>query len=1050
MLKTCRIEETFDFASHPTLYAHLCVQSVIRSGLTWCLPSATDDYIVDEQTLEEHANACSERCHSKVITLLGQRDPDRAMQVFVHTYEECIRNSIVDCEGNPIPLPPKCIGRAKYPLSRKPVSVPIVKVGRPGDEQCAVPQPDISLRRHTKQLRRLQSLVFQMKACEQSPSERKVDQCSELWKAILDATGFRKGFALWIVSTLGIFIPLSLPPLATVSEVYEAFKKYHKNEESELILLRIHRRRVSVALDASQSGAQAFREIRERPKPPMTHVTFQLTATVKPQRWKKQGISIVLHDPLQNGENFRIGHPLKFQGQLTEVTDVQPGYIKVHPGLRLRNTHDMNLSQTIKSCDAIDMQTKTAEAWNTMWRRDKKDTDEENLLSGDDWGALPQFMTCLADCPSLPFQEFQVSKWKQVVARVKSKSSRGSCGFSKREISIIPHCLLRTLFAMFAGFESNIPWPHVWALSRVVCLRKSDDPGNPLDTRPISIMSRMYRLWSSYRSAQVLEHLQGQMPPEVSGAAGIISSDLMAALTVDNVEHCVINKQHCMGCVIDLQKCFNMIPRFPILMLLKLLGIPLPYIIGLRRILCDFRRVMEIGGSVGEEQWSSTGVAEGCSMSVACMTALTLWMGRLVKLASPETLTIFFADNWSVLAHSFQAIVTSVQTIEEFVTLLRMKISPSKSWCWATKYNDRVKLKALRLCESAVQICTKAIDLGCDVSYTSTRTLKSFNQRVAKAKNRFKNIGKGKYPLKMKRKLAKTGAQSVFNYGAEIIYIPPNKWNNVRSATVGSIGLAKSGISPHLALHATGTNLDPQQLAMIRRFRFWRKYFRIFPERKTSFLHRLTLNNKGGGPAAAFRRTLADVGWMCHPDGRCKHSTGYWLDWLNCSDKFLNNIVQLSWTQHVVAQTQHRKVPVQKCLDVVGMKRSVLPRGPREQGLLTSYVAGCNHTHDVLAKFVRDIDDKCPKCGSQDSRYHRVMYCKATKSIRDAHKQLFQWLQRQSHDVVHYGILPFPLEVVNSRCRSVDGPLITHIPVPCDEMKVLFTDGADSFQNFGT
>ena len=51
MLKTCRIEETFDFASHPTLYAQLCVQSVIRSELTWCLPSTTDDYIVGTSKL---------------------------------------------------------------------------------------------------------------------------------------------------------------------------------------------------------------------------------------------------------------------------------------------------------------------------------------------------------------------------------------------------------------------------------------------------------------------------------------------------------------------------------------------------------------------------------------------------------------------------------------------------------------------------------------------------------------------------------------------------------------------------------------------------------------------------------------------------------------------------------------------------------------------------------------------------------------------------------------------------------------------------------------
>ena len=100
----------------------------------------------------------------------------------------------------------------------------------------------------------------------------------------------------------------------------------------------------------------------------------------------------------------------------------------------------------------------------------------------------------------------------------------------------MPESFISLLFILFAAFETFASWPDLWMISRVICLPKSDCPNDPLDIRPITILSRMYRQWSAYRSSQVLQHLKRLVPPQVSGAIGCVSANMLAALTMVTAE----------------------------------------------------------------------------------------------------------------------------------------------------------------------------------------------------------------------------------------------------------------------------------------------------------------------------------------------------------------------------------------------------------------------------------------------------------------------------------------------------------------------------------
>ena len=161
---------------------------------------------------------------------------------------------------------------------------------------------------------------------------------------------------------------------------------------------------------------------------------------------------------------------------------------------------------------------------------------------------------------------------------------------------------------------------------------------------------------------------------------------MLAAITQDEVELAYEEQTPRVGIVLDLKKCYNTIPRTPIAELFRRAGIPEAYIRALTRMYKDMRRVIEAAGTAGRTHASTTGVAEGCSMSVAAMTVLTMFVVKALH-HQPElqtALAICYADNWSVITRAFHTLTQAFETLAAIVEALKMAISPEKSWTWAT------------------------------------------------------------------------------------------------------------------------------------------------------------------------------------------------------------------------------------------------------------------------------------------------------------------------------------------------------------------------------
>ena len=1034
-LHFCDTKETYDFHLHPTLYAEIDCQIVARTTLQWALPQSMDGFLFDPEYMEDHACQLLSTQKEAIHEALKRGDSEVACRVFVQTFEEVCKNSAVDVVGESVVIPQRCFGRSRpLPFVRKAPSAPCCKIGRPGSIQPAILQCSVELRRLLKQCRRLEALERLLNTQDRQPAISRALECQQLWDCCLSATGFHHGFAQWICTEFASFVPSECPHLEYIVALKQELLCRYKAKSQRFFLAKQRNRRNCVALDVASGGTRTFAELREPALPPPDHVAFQVTANIRHTRWTKNGLNTLCCIEAEHG--LICGIPITFQGQHARIIDIQGAKIWLDKPVKLRNYSDFTISQIQRSSDPEVMHSKTREGWDTLWQRDAGAEIQE-------WDEGACFMTCLADCPSLPASEFNLDQWKQIIRRIPRRSARGACGFSKRDLQVMPVSLTCVLFTLFASFECGCPWPFRWAIARTTCLRKNESlPSSALDFRPITIMSRMYRCWSAYRSREVLAHIARMLPPQVSGNTGAISADLLSCETQLEIEHAQTANETRVGAVLDLKKCYDLIPRVPLILLLRIIGIPICYLQALASILAQCMRSFDILGTLGPLFATCTGIPQGCSLSVACMCALTLFAHKMVDPVE-GVLPIFFADNWSLVAQSVPGLVSALSCLEKLAKALKMVFAPDKSWVWSSLSRDIRALKKVKLQGKFLPFRNQATDLGCDITYRGTHRKQTILHRCTKARNRLHTIGKKRLPFKFRRTAAKLAGHGAMMYGSEFTFLANSHWHRLRSATTEAMTIAKGGTSPWLALGTYDAGLDPQFRSIIQKLKFWRKFFRIFPQHKHFFLLQIAKqNSKQSSPSGCFWRSFRDVGWTCLDNGLLRHHMGILVNWMEDSFTFLQKVFSFVWPIKILENIQHRKGVDMTSFDPTAQRKLFQNRPPAHQGALITYSAGKHFTADLLAKF-SDVEDICPFCKSQpDGRLHRIFDCTGLAELRKQYRGTVEWAKQQPSAVAYFCLCPIDLQFVVDRLCKHGNAFPLELPDPSGEIAIIFTDGS--------
>ena len=557
------------------------------------------------------------------------------------------------------------------------------------------------------------------------------------------------------------------------------------------------------------------------------------------------------------------------------ITHVQDRKVYLDRRVTCKSGLPLQLTQKQPVLDPQVMQSLAAEQWSGLWLR------EPFTSCPDDWNDILRVVDDLPQFPAAAYVPFSEELWQQNLVGLKSCSARGADGFSVRDVRMCPPGLNQWVFQMFEQFEQGYAWPGAFACARVVLLRKTNEPPvSPLGVRPITIMGRLYRLWSRLRARQTMAHLCQLAEASTLGAAAGAGADIMAARILDAVEQAVETHSSRAGLVVDIVKAYNATPRIPLFAILLKLGVPVEYVRGFWSMLSSLKRYIEVAGQIGEPTVSTTGVPEGCAYSVSSTLAITIIASHVVD-TNGDITPVFYADNWSLVADSVSVLSHAMDRLKWFTEFLQMPIASSKSWLWGSNAVTRKQLRDLDL----FQVKHVACDLGCDVSYVQRPTKRTTQKRWDKSKRVLNRLAKRRLPKKYKVKLANTLGWSTAAFGSELVTHSKHQFRSLQPATCRAVRRSQCGANPYLACAVTNDITDPQCADLISKACFWRRFFQVFPDRRQGFLERLAKNDRRAkiGPTLAFLHAFKEAGWTCLAEGWMQHKTGLRLGWVTCS-----------------------------------------------------------------------------------------------------------------------------------------------------------------------
>lgn len=1030
----CRTCDDFLFSSHPLLLANFDLETLIQPQQIWTLPKATDDLLFDSDAQNHQIEKDLNEWGDKFSDAITSKSPDYAAQLFARLVQNSWVASNVDVEGNPLPLQPGFLGRDRIKLiQKKHCSIPLIHKGRDGTFEPCCGQSSISIRRHTRQMRRLETLVLQVKSRQKTGNIGAEQKCQDLWDSIRNAKGFHKSFSWWIGSNLGWFVPEVCPHIEYLTSLKEKFYRWHNDELHRYYLHRRRMHKISVALDTTKGGRLAFRELKDPPLAPLTFLAQSSTSQVVKVKWPKQGLTQI---KVSDGTLFDHCHPLHFQGQTCRIVRQSGVFIEVDPPLKLRN-NDMKITQHNATADPDKLQDVLANAWNQHWTRDLPPQQYE-----DDWKDIGPILEHLPDMPEKAFTPFSLDVWNKHCKGLNKRSSRGGCGFSVIEMVSFPPLIVQQLFRIFEACEHGMPWPSSWVTAKVCMLSKCENPKSPFDARPITVFGVLYRQWSRIRSREILAYMASFMPVELAAATNGISADTVACLITHIAETAINKGESVCGIGIDLTRCFNTLPRHPLILALRKLGVPEVYIQAWSAMLSGMTRTLTISNSQGPLLSSTTGTPEGCGMSVAAMACITFWCGRYILDQVPVARPICYADNWNILTQIPRDLMQSIESIQFFVEKLRLAINPKKSWLWATRASHRKNLQGTRIGNDILPVVCNTSDLGCDLHYSRRVRKPQSNKRWAKAKLVCSRITKSNAPKGFRRRLAKGAGMPAANFGISLQSIPKTQWKILRTAISRAIGYCGAGASPWLTL--ASCNLDPQLGNIITVCKFWRRFLRSFPQQVPHLVSNLMrVGISKVGPVANFRKTLNLVGWNFIDEFTMHHQdSGTSLQWRTCSNKHLAFVLQKCWPWSVVAKSPERKDWDRSVFDIPMYTKLVSPRDIREAAILQGFTSGKHFTNDLISKYDKNITPKCPFCESLDSKHHRLFVCTKFKHIRIKFSKAIKWAAKQKGSLKYFG-LPIMQPTIWDNIKAICAKDVTWKHPPHNhEPWYLFLDGS--------
>ena len=866
----------------------------------------------------------------------------------------------------------------------------LTKIARAKDYNPPHEVHRFATQRKIRQVRRLESFGRQVSKLNFTDHAKLVAAQQE-WRAILNDRAFEGGFAKWCQSQPELGPPMI--PLPSFDFVHAAFQ-LAKHEVNHQVVCdhAIWMKKQSFARDLDRKfkgNSKAFAHVKDV-MPPLTELSTQVSSEALLVPLEGQAVEAFCGE----APAFDMAFPVSVNDRPCRVLDIQTHSLILKPLEDFPITDQpMTITQDQVLCTPGQIFQELTHFWEPFWH-----LHQDVATSAQ----LERFLSLIpSDFPAPHVVLDNLQMWHDAIRDLKPHSGRGIDAISSAELKSLPEQAIADLAIVMNRYHTSFPeW---FMLARTVPLQKV--PGRPRahQTRPITVLSQLFRVWGRVLAKQLLQHFARVMPTSITGmlaSRGPLDAAYHQQFWLEASRWFGLPTS---GFCLDLVKCFNTINRQAIAKLLLRLGLPNAIVTLWINSISLLKRFWVLDHQCSHIIGSNTGIPEGDSISVICMIAIGYGWTQAVAQHAPRAKLGAYADNWgwSTLNHREHQHI--VATTVQYTRCFDMIIDWAKSWIWGKCPQHVAALKrALKpfVSDTLIQKLTHAKDLGCPMSYTGPVRLGHMGKKFDMAKKKFLLLQRLHRSITVKGQVAMGGIYSATFFGAELVPIGTSHLDSFRNNAVNSVLGSSRSRNSTIAMLCVSELVDPEIYLLNQLVRSARRFLhRCLQSERDDFLTMLCQHSGSSaachGPVGTLKRALLRRGWIIHPQGMVTVCPAVQLSLLNTSNQTWLRWIEFAWQEDVLSHSNrkgHRGLPSISRTDTLQVLQKF---NDSERLSLINELSGAFQTASQQSSWDPAVDDKCKHCGDSDTRFHRLFECVATSEARQPFLHLLETLREQ-------------------------------------------------------
>ena len=814
-----------------------------------------------------------------------------------------------------------------------------------------------------RQARRLQALVQGWRRPNVSAGAN-LHQAS-LWHAVTTAPGFGPGFRAWWTGRdcqlVGdpLLLPHAVPNLQVAEAVFTSFQANLHAFEKHLLNVRSR----EAAERRRNAPALIFKDLTDPPVAPV--VTLLERTKAKVVEVQPDDAAVVLEREVEWPHSPFVGPRGPVDVHHAEADMLWGDLDDLHVG--------DEVSQSVVVGSLTDLFKAFGEAWQRRWCR-------HDVVEPERWQNAVASAQRLARNGSMDLPPTTPELWRATLRSKSARSSTGLDGLSRLDLALMPDDLLQLVLELCSRAEETGLWPRQAVLGVVTALEKRVNSEGVNDYRPITVLSVLYRTWSSIRARQALQYVASFAPPRMYGnmngrTAGQLWYSVQLAIESSNLRRAPM-----LGFIADLEKAFNLLPRTPVFALARAVGIAEPIIRGWCGAMVALERRFRIRQSIGPAIRSSTGFPEGCGLSCLAMALVDLALHAHVSDSVLGATLATCVDNWEGHAPDAPTLLLAHRAMEDFTSAWDLKLDVSKTVCWGTTAAARRQLRA-----AGMKVCLDCRDLGGHLQFSQRRTNYTLTSRLDSLTPLWSRLRASFASTEQKVRALSVSAWPRGLHGVSGVSLGRQHICNLRSGAMYGLAWDRPGANPllHLSLISYPTS-DPEFYAIRQTVLDLRQYTDRHEAAPLITEVVACPGRRPPGPIGVLLERVAMLNWTWDATAETFYDVLCPFCLWDVAIQELELHLVIGWQQHVASLVQERpRFGGLVDVDPLLTRELCKERPGPEQALLQVALGGSFFTEDKLCHFEEGGVPFCRFCGAVDGVRHRVWECPGLESARE-------------------------------------------------------------------